>query len=152
MRVKLIAALSVVILMSAGFAYAAFNLFSKEPELSAADWIEAKGRNIDERDQAGKMFAHYAAEEGRVDVLKLLYEDYPWSITEEVRTYYSDIDGKPIGPEEYIGWAPIHFAAFHGQVEVMKWLKEQGADVNEPERDMLPMHHAAVTGQLEAMK
>ena len=47
----------------------------------------------------------------------------------------------------------MHWAARNGDVDVMKWLKAQGASVNERENNGgTPMHNAALKGDVAAMK
>ena len=49
--------------------------------------------------------------------------------------------------------AMILFAAMEGRVDIMKWLKEEGADVNAKGGDgSTPMHVAAGGGHVDAMK
>ena len=117
------------------------------------DWIEAKGMNIDDvfSIRGIKTLPHLAAEEGRVDVLELLYELNPPSITEYWDNSRTGYDVTEIITND---WTPIHFAAFHGQVEVMKWLMEHNVDINTTAGwgGWFPIHCAAFGGQVEAMK
>jgi ankyrin repeat protein len=96
--------------------------------------------------------AQLAAWEGRVDILV-------WMLTIDRKVVNSG-EGDRI-PQ------PIHFAAKGGHIETMKWLKEQGADINArtdiyitnisnalPRIEPLesPMDIAAYSGQVEVMK
>lgn len=101
-----------------------------------------------------KTLAHFAAAEGRLDVLKLLNTLHPDIIKMPIR--YS---GRVADFGEDHEWKPIHLAAFNGQIETMKWLIAQGVDINETTRDFRinnegtgPIHCAALGGQIETMK
>ncbi len=115
---------------------------ARRPEraLGASQWIEAKGLKIGEKDKDWKTLAHFAAEEGRIDVLEMLYAQDPSSIKAFVRS------------GERSNWTPLHFAAFGGQVETMKWLKDHGVDIIARMPGWLPIHSAASGGSVEAMK
>ena len=123
------------------------------------DWMASKGLEIGKGQQNGKALVHFAAEEGRIDVLKLLF-----AYSEDRRIDYKDrIDfRKPVNTGDNSGWCHMHLAAFSGQVETMKWLKdnvgESGAIINMSTVHQkeggywLPIHCAAFGGQVESMK
>jgi len=113
------------------------------------NWMSSKGLGVGEKDKNGKTLAHFAAAEGRVDVLEILHAKDRRSIMVSVR-YYGRVS--TFGQEN--GWAPIHFAAFHGQVEVLKWLTEHSVSIDTRAEDSfwLPIHLAAFGGQIAAME
>lgn len=61
---------------------------------------------------------------------------------------------KAIVNEKFFGWAPLQMAANRGQLEVVKYLLEQGADINyiHPVAHHTAFHLAALGGHLELAK
>ncbi|MCL2645920.1 MAG: ankyrin repeat domain-containing protein [Phycisphaerales bacterium] len=121
-----------------------------------ASWMKSKGLGIGDKDKNGKTLAHFAAAEGRVDVLETLFAHDRSCLTAEMN-YTERSYGRPLGFNKDDGWAPMHFAAFAGQVEAMIWLNRHGANINTESmhwnnRGWLPIHCAALGGQIEAMK
>ena len=91
------------------------------------------GRNISK----GTTLMHFAAAEGRVDVMKWLKKQ-----------------GEIVNPKDDMGFTPIHSAAGFGQLEAMKWLKKEGANINDksdPEK-IVPILLAVGSGNLDAVK
>jgi len=96
----------------------------------------SKGANVNDRESKRSYTPlHVAAEEGRVDVARVLIE------------HGAQInDGNVKG-----GYTPLHLAAMGGHVEVAKHLVERGANVNKkrPEDRSTPLHIAAGFGNAE---
>ena len=107
-----------------------------KPAQTAAEWAAAKGLKVNEKDEHGRTLAHFAAEEGRVDLLEWLKEQG------------ADVNAKGNQDE-----TPMHWAAKGGHINALEWLKKQGADVNAKcDPNIAPMHLAAFGGHVEAMK
>jgi len=104
--------------------------------LTVEEWIAAGEQRVKEdkpqRNESGiyvmrsnkdmvyeRSLAHFAALDGRLDVLKQLKEQGV------------DIDEK----SSVYDRTPMYYAARGGHLEVMKWLKEQGANVNAVDND-----------------
>ena len=98
-------------------------------------WADTYGLRLHEKDSKGRTLAHFAAEKGRMDVLKWLQSE-----------------GMDVNAKESTNLTPIFFAAKEGHVETMKWLKKQGADVRSGDfSGTTPMHLAAQGNHVEAM-
>jgi len=107
-----------------------------EPVLSVEEWVKAKGLKVSEKDRNGQILTHFAAGEGRVDVLEWL------------KRQRADVNAKD-GNDR----APMHWAARGGHVKAMQWLKENGADASAKDsRDETPMQKAEAAGHVEAVK
>lgn len=106
--------------------------------LSIGEWVKAKGLEFDDKDDKGRILEHYAAEEGRTDILEWLRKknngnSRRWSDNEH--------------------YSPFHRAVMAGQVEAMEWQKKHGADINERAyKGQGAMHLAAVNGDIPALE
>ncbi len=55
--------------------------------------------------------------------------------------------------QRLLGWTPLHGASKSGNLELVKFLIEEGADVNAPDEvGMTPLHLAAKHGHSEVVK
>ncbi|MCL7024209.1 hypothetical protein MKW94_003285, partial [Papaver nudicaule] len=85
------------------------------------------------KDEVGKRAIHYAASQGKVNVLKYLIE--------EVKL--DDVDVK-----DDFGWKPLSVAVIQGHSAAVKYLLEMGANPELPDDgNYTPLHYAAVKGQ-----
>ena len=78
------------------------------------EWLEDKNMEIGEENDDGESLAHFAAQEGRLDVLEWL------------KTQGANIKNE----ENRNGWTPLLMAAYGGHIEAMKWFKEHGIDLD----------------------
>jgi len=106
-------------------------------ELAAVqDWISRQFNQVGSRNKRGLALVHFAAKDGRRDVLAWL-----------------KIQGEDINAKDNDGQTPIFYAATVGHDEIIVWLISQGADVNARDKDdKTPMHYAARRDQLGSMK
>ena len=44
----------------------------EKPELTVAEWVEANSPKVNDNDERSRTLAHFAAKEGRIDVLEWL--------------------------------------------------------------------------------
>jgi hypothetical protein len=95
--------------------------------------LMAAGADVDERDVNRVTALHWAADEGHVEVLRVLMEDK---------------DAKDAN-----GWTALHWAAFKGHVEAMRLLMESGADMDAKDADgWTALHCAANNGHVEVIR
>ena len=100
------------------------------------DWISRQFVQVGSRNKRGLSLVHFAAKDGRRDVLAWL------------KTQAEDVNAK-----DNDGQTPMFYAATVGHDEVIVWLRTQGADVNARDKDdKTPMHYAARRDQLGSMK
>jgi ankyrin repeat protein len=87
----------------------------------------------------GKQLVHIAAEEGHVDVLKLLKERG------------ADLNAKI---QDSTSWQPIHYAAANNRVKAIAWLLDNDAAIDAKTRnpEMTSLHWAAKNRQLETVE
>lgn len=118
----------------------------------ALAWMNSKGLKIGEKGPNGKTLMHFAAEEGRIDMLELIYARDPNAHRNIIASITYSGKVAEFGVDN--GWTPMHFAAFGGSVEAMEWLKDKGLriDVNSPMCSWSPIHCAAYGGQVNAMQ
>ena len=89
-----------------------------EPKMPPAveEWMKINVTRLDEANEEGGFgynLAHFAAHEGRVDVLE-------WAKAQGV-----DVDAK-----DNVGRTPMMLATMWGHADTARWLKEQGANIN----------------------
>ncbi len=106
--------------------------------LSKCKKLLEKGTNPNIRDDSGYTALHYAARSGKLDICRLLVEDYHADVNVKTREGLA---------------TPLHRAAFMGRNEVCKFLIQQGARVNEQDADgMTPLHKAVQQGKEETVQ
>ncbi len=93
--------------------------------------------NIDAKDNNGWTALHYAVQQGRVEMVKLLLDK-----------------GASIDDEGRNGWTDLQFAVFKGYIEIISILLDKGAKVSACEKTsgMTALHYAAIWGNVDAVK
>ena len=94
------------------------------------------GADVNTRDDKGSTPLYLAAENGRLQVVRMLIEH-----------------GANVGAEDNQGKTPLHGAAEYGMVEVVRVLLEHGANVGaEYNQGKTPLHGAAEDGMVEVVR
>jgi len=123
------------------------------------------------RDICGRAPLHYAAREGRVEVIKLLLERgaYPnaWDNGDKTPLHYAaergDVEivrlllekGADLNARDYMGQTPLHEATKNGHVDVVKLLLEHGANPNIRDEESMtptPLHYATERGDMKIVE
>jgi ankyrin repeat protein len=124
------------------------------------------------RDICGRAPLHYAAREGRVEVIKLLLERgaYPnaWDNCDKTPLHYAaergDVEivrlllekGAYPNARDYRGRTPLHEAAKNGHVDIVRLLLEHGANPNALTfadwGEVTPLYYAAEKGYIEIVR
>ena len=121
------------------------------------------------RDICGRAPLHYAAREGRVEVMKLLLERgaYPnaWDNGGMTPLHYAaergDVEIVRLLLEKWaypnardqMGRTPLHEATKNGHVDVVRLLLEHGANPNAKDEDgRTPLHEATKNGHVDVVK
>ena len=93
---------------------------------SIESWIAQQDIGVGETNEEGYSLMHFAAMEGRVDVMVWLQ-----SMGEEANAKTNDLQ------------SPAFLAAFGGHIEALEWLKSQGVNLNEQDAsEMTPYAYA----------
>jgi len=108
-----------------------------EPPPAVAEWLgRQRLRQIDEKDELSHMLVHFAAWDGRTDVMEWLKEQ-----------------GADTNAGNFVGWTPMHNAARNGHIALMEWLKEQGVKIDVKNNGgETPMNSAAMSGHIPVME
>ncbi|CAN2103767.1 ankyrin repeat domain-containing protein [Wolbachia pipientis] len=96
-----------------------------------------RGADVNTKVKNGRTPLHYAAQEGKLDVVKYLVEEK-----------HADVNAN-----DNDGFIPLHYAAAHGNLRLVKYMVEKGADFNAKcNRLRTPLHLAAMYGYIEVVK
>ena len=99
-------------------------------------WMSGRGIAIGTKNSRGLTLMHFAARDGRIDVLNWL-----------------KINGEEVDCVDNDGKTPLFYAATSGRTGVITWLKSEGCEINATAKDgSTPMHYAAARGFWEFMR
>ena len=91
---------------------------------------------VEVKSQCGWAALHQAAENGRIEVARLLIER-----------------GTKVNVKSQKGWTALHLAAENGHIEMVKFLIERGAEVKaKSQKGWTALHLAAENGHIEMVK
>jgi ankyrin repeat protein len=95
-------------------------------------FIREYGADINAVNQAGETPLIIAAREGKLDILRLIVENF------------KDIQGFNVDQKMNDGWTALSYAAMNGFCSAVELLAKNGADVNATDRNLRsPFHWAA---------
>lgn len=97
-----------------GMDVTAMTYFAKKGDAKMCRYLISRGASTTKMDNRGGSFSMYeAAEEGHLDICKVLYENGAQNDIWKEHPIY--------------GWTPFHDAVYNGHDEVVRWLVLQGA-------------------------
>lgn len=114
------------------------NLFFRyDPLITDASYIReciSEGYDVNSRDDYGDTVLFWAAQDGKLDVVKELFKS-------------KDLDVNLCGSE---GYTPLHGACLSGSIEIMELLLHKGAKVDAVDIDgYIPLYYALLCGSKE---
>jgi len=140
-----------------------------EPESKAVHgWLQLQGIRVGSKNERGFTLMHFAAKDGRVDVLdwlKIQGENVNAKDNDDKTPIFNAVlvdrvdaidwliaQGCDVNAKANDGGTPMHYAAGRGHFRSMERLKMQGADINaEDDNGQTPIFRATAVGRVDAM-